>query len=120
MGLYIAVAVIPALLMVWMMISPKSVWRSFSWQYRSPEVHEPSDAAYTMNRIVAGIGLVAVVVIVGIVSSATSSASESRNRRDFQNQRIEYRECLDRNRDDDEDYLTPEEWCENLSPTPAR
>lgn len=118
MGCYIAACVIPAVVLLWMMISPRSLWKSFSWQYRNPDALEPSDTAYAVNRVLAGVGLIALVVIGGIVSSAINSADESQERRDYQNEQIDYQDCLDRNRDE-EGSLTPEQWCKNLSPSPT-
>jgi len=43
------VVIIPMLL--WSVIDPRGVWEvTSSWQFRNPEVNEPSDSAFAMQR----------------------------------------------------------------------
>ena len=45
-------------------IDPRSQWeRHGAWQYRHPEAHEPSEAAYRAARVGAVVGLVMMVII---------------------------------------------------------
>ncbi|MGH3730142.1 MAG: hypothetical protein ACRDTU_15540 [Micromonosporaceae bacterium] len=93
------------------MISPQSAWRTLrAWQYKNPEANEPSEAAYATERVVSGFALV-VLILLGIFLASNTDDWE----RDRQEQ--QYQDCLEEN-DDDEGLLSPEDWCENLSPSP--
>lgn len=105
---------IPAGILAWMAISPQGFWRTTSaWSFRNPEANEPSDAGYMMQRVSAIFGLAMLLAVVIFVPQLTRESEES-------NQQQRYEECLSRERatDDGEGLLTPEDWCENLSPTP--
>lgn len=121
----ICVLVVPAALFVWTLISPQSVWRrTAAWQYRKPEVNEPSDAAYTMHRVLSFAGLVVVVVLAVILLSASNQLEGQQEQREQEQQREqqeeEYEDCLIRHNDDDNSIISAEEWCDGLSPEPAQ
>jgi hypothetical protein len=63
------IIVVVILLFLWSVISPRSQWMMFqSWTFRNAEANEPSDAAYTLTRIV---GVIAIgVIIVAAVNLA--------------------------------------------------
>lgn len=107
------VLVIPGLFLLWTVISPRSVWQTMaSWSYRNPEANEPSDAGYAMQRVGAVIGLIVIIVVLAVLPGMADDVEESR-------QRDRYEECLDDERaKDDGGLLSPEDWCENLSPSP--
>ena len=107
------VFLIPAPLLLWMLISPRSMWRVMSaWAYKHPEAHEPSEAGYAVNRVAAAIGLVALLLIaINVGRSAAETESHQ--------QRERYQACLpDERAEDDGGLLSPEDRCENLSPAP--
>ena len=38
-------------MLLWSVIDPRGVWEvTSSWQFRNPEVNEPSDSAFAMQR----------------------------------------------------------------------
>lgn len=94
-------------------ISPRWVWRNTAaWSFRNPEANEPSDAGYAMQRVGAIIGL---TMIVGFMIALPGIANDSER----SNQRRQYEACLtEHEADRDESLLSPEDWCENLSPSP--
>ena len=99
-------------LLLWGAISPRSMWKTLqSWQFKNPEANEPSEAAFAFSRVASIVGIV-VLVCLGVYMTTTVLPNMERN-----NQRESYEECLDRN-DDDEGLLSPEDWCENQSPSP--
>lgn len=111
MGFVYCSLVLVGLLMLWMVISPRSMWETLSaWQYKNPEANEPSEASFAMQRVAGVFGLV-VMLVLGLFLAGTAEESE-RNR---QEQR--YADCLEDN-DDDDGLLTAEDWCVNLSPSP--
>ena len=68
--------IIPMLL--WSVIDPRGVWEvTSSWQFRNPEVNEPSDSAFAVQRFFAFVSL---LVIVGgaffFVSASHRNASD--------------------------------------------
>ena len=107
----ICLLVIPAALAVWTLISPRSAWRvTTAWRYRNPEAHEPSEAAYVVQRVGGAIGLVATLVLAVLIFEASGQVESGRQER-------EYQDCLSRHQGEDS-LLSPEDWCENLSPAP--
>jgi hypothetical protein len=74
-GLILLLVPVVALL-VWGVISPRSQWRVLqAWSYRNPEANEPSDAVYTLTRI---IGVVLIVVLVWQVAGGLTDDSGTR------------------------------------------
>jgi hypothetical protein len=105
--------VIPAALLVWTLISPQSAWRAMTaWRYRNPETHEPSGAGYAMHRVGAVIGLATTLMLAVLIVEASGQAESGRQER-------EYQDCLSRHQGEDS-LLSPQDWCENLSPSPAK
>ncbi len=48
----------------WGLLDPASQWRvTQSWQYRHPGANEPSNAAYTVQRVVCLVVLVVVAIV---------------------------------------------------------
>jgi hypothetical protein len=102
---------IPAGLSLWVLISPRSAWHATSaWQHRNPEVHEPSDAAYSAQRVFSVLALILCFVIYVVVVQASDRSTPDVQQR-------EYQQCLDRYQGR-YSALSPEDWCDHLSPTP--
>ncbi|GAA4912352.1 DUF6199 family natural product biosynthesis protein [Stackebrandtia albiflava] len=102
---------VAALIPLWIAISPKGMWRTTAaWQYRNPEANEPSEAGYAVQRVSAAIGALIMVGFGVFLLSIEDDVAAERERET-------YEECLAQN-DDDEGLLTPEQWCEDLSPAP--
>jgi hypothetical protein len=98
---------------LWGLIAPRSAWRALvAWQYRNPEAHEPSEAAYTVSRVSSFFALVMMVITASLISSAADSIDTEPD------PQAEYEECLERERaqDDGQGGLTPEDWCDHLLP----
>ena len=65
-------------MLLWSVIDPRGVWEvTSSWQFRNPEVNEPSDSAFAVQRFFAFVSL---LVIVGgaffFVSASHRNASD--------------------------------------------
>lgn len=56
---------------------PRLWWELTSWQYRRPEAVEPSDTAYTVNRVV-GVGLIGFGLLLGLTAEAGRRADRRR------------------------------------------
>ena len=70
-GIFIVLLLIPAGLFVWMIIDPRGAWKATSaWQYKNPEMNEPSDAAFMIGRISSVLGLILVVVMMVVIANA--------------------------------------------------
>lgn len=103
--------VITAALCLWGAISPMSMWRgTVAWRYADPEAHRPSESQNVATRVVSVIALICIVIAFPLLSNLSSASQE-------QQEEEAYRECLQEN-DDDEGLLSPEDWCESLSPEP--
>ncbi|MBM7786341.1 hypothetical protein [Tenggerimyces flavus] len=60
---------------IWGIISPRSQWRVLhAWLYRNPEANEPSDAAYTAQRVGNAFVLVMIVVVAVIAADQFPSS----------------------------------------------
>lgn len=58
---------------LWGVINPRSQWQTMKgWQYRNREANEPSDAAYTYNRVMSAVGLVVGVMLLVTGGNFTS------------------------------------------------
>ncbi|MGH3713479.1 MAG: DUF6199 family natural product biosynthesis protein [Micromonosporaceae bacterium] len=113
MGFAYCGLVVAGLFLLWMAISPRSMWETLSaWQYKNPEANEPSDLSFEMQRVAAVIGLVVMVVMGFVIANAAEQSERNRQER-------EYADCLDEN-DDTDGLLTAEDWCENMSPSPEQ
>jgi len=70
-GLLIVLLLIPAGMFVWMIVDPRGAWKAMSaWQYKNPEMNEPSDAAFMLGRISSVFGLVLVIVMMVVMANA--------------------------------------------------
>ncbi len=57
-----------AVLLFWGVIAPRSLWKvAASWSYRNPHFDEPTGSAFAISRLIAGLGLTA-LLIAGFVS----------------------------------------------------
>ena len=98
-------------LCLWGAISPMGMWRgTVAWRYADPEAHRPSYSQNVATRIGSVIALICIVIAFPLLSSLSTQNQQRQ-------QEEAYEDCLDEN-DDRESLLTPEEWCENLSPEP--
>lgn len=103
--------VIAAGLSLWGAISPMGMWRgTVAWRYADPAAHRPSYSQNVATRVSSVIALICIVIAFPLLSSL-STQSERQQERDA------YEDCLERN-DDGEGLLSPEDWCESLSPEP--
>ncbi|WP_147916978.1 hypothetical protein [Ruania zhangjianzhongii] len=103
--------VITAALCLWGAISPMGMWRgTVAWRYADPEAHRPSSSQNVATRVGCVVALICIAIAFPLLSSLTSQVDE-------QQEEEAYEECLDEN-DDDEGLLSPEDWCEDLSPEP--
>ena len=98
-------------LCLWGVISPMGMWRgTVAWRYADPEAHRPSDSQNVATRVASVIALICIVIAFPLLSSLSTQNQQRQ-------QEEAYEDCLDEN-DDRESLLTPEEWCESLSPEP--
>lgn len=96
---------------LWGLISPMSLWRgTVAWRYADPEAHRPSESQNIATRIACLIALICIGIAFPLISSLSTQGEE-------QQEEESYQDCLDEH-DDDEGLLTPEDWCEDLSPGP--
>lgn len=103
--------VLAAGLCLWGAISPMGMWRgTVAWRYADPDVHRPSDTQNLATRVSCVIALVCIVIAFPLLSSLSTQSAR-------QQEEDAYEDCLAEN-DDDEGLLSPEDWCENLSPEP--
>lgn len=64
MAAAVCLVLIPTPLLLWMLMSPQSMWRATAaWAYRNPEANEPSEAGYAAHRVIAAIALIGLVVV---------------------------------------------------------
>lgn len=103
--------VIAAGMCLWGIISPMGMWRTTAaWRYADPEAHRPSNSQNVATRVGSVVALICIVIAFPLLSSLSSASEE-------QQEEEAYEECLQEN-DDDEGLLSPEDWCEDLSPEP--
>ncbi|HIZ36899.1 MAG TPA: hypothetical protein H9815_14095 [Candidatus Ruania gallistercoris] len=103
--------VVAAGLCLWGAISPMGMWRgTVAWRYADPEAHRPSDSQNTATRVASVIALICIIIAFPLLNALNEQGQQQR-------QEDAYEDCLDE-QDDRESLLTPEEWCENLSPEP--
>ena len=103
--------VVAAALCLWGVISPMGMWRgTVAWRYEDPEAHRPSESQNVATRVASVIGLICIIIAFPLLNALTEQTQQQR-------QEDAYENCLDEN-DDRESLLTPEEWCESLSPQP--
>ncbi len=64
-----------AVLFLWGVVSPRSQWRVLaSWTYRDPHANEPAGTAYVLYRLIAALGIIAMIVsAVGVRNALTEA-----------------------------------------------
>lgn len=98
--------------LLWGVVSPRSQWEILkAWQYKNRAANEPSDAAFMGTRIAS---ICAIVVLLGIAVIILSSQGQWQAEQDRQR----YEDCLEEH-EDEESLLSPEEWCDQKSPSPS-
>ena len=68
---FIALAVTAGVICLWGLVAPRGQWRALaSWSFRDPHAGEPGATAYAIRRVASGLGLAALLVVVGTTSTA--------------------------------------------------
>lgn len=74
--------IIALVLVVLTVIDPRSLWyATTAWQFKNPEANEPSEASFTLGRLVSGVGALG-FGIAAVVATFSSVAPLSQDRLD--------------------------------------
>lgn len=120
LGCAIIMLVALSVLLIWGVISPRSMWmKTKAWQFKNPEANEPSDAAYSMTRTASAIGIFAILCSIGMLANAGASFETNNTRDDYERCLHEYEldSGDDRHESGGESYEDPLSTAEPSSPS---
>ena len=102
---------------LWSVISPRSVWENlYTWAFKNPEAVEPSDRAFEVWRVVAGICLLGLIILAIVIGVNRPEWLRTRDEIRYEHEVAEYEECL--NEYEGHPSVPAEELCEWMSPAP--